>query len=431
MLAVARCGNLEVPLRLGRKDATEAGIKGVPEAHTDLETTRKRFEIAGFNECEEAYQNRHKSRFTSLTLSSAAEMITLVACGHTVGSVHSVDHPEIVINGNVSAANVAHFDSTFGSYDNKVVTEYLDDSTTNPLIRNTNDTLNSDKRIFAADGNVTMNRLSDPAVYKAQCENLLERMINLVPGDVTLSDPLQPADVRPYITSFEIKNNTMDFTGRVRVRVSPDSGRNASDIAVSLILTDRNGAQNPQEVATRLGMVLGGASSGYFDERFQWYEFDQTLSANSSISSFTVRITTPSSGASTVFDNGGTGGYKINPDITYQRSQSCITFDSATGNANMTLVTAISKQLLASSNASPQLRFVQKTTTQGNRIPHLTEQVLPLVKTDKETDTFVYYQATPAVGPVGSETTFDVEVGESKLLFQPTGDLIGTTCAAF
>lgn len=52
VMAVARCGNLHVPLRLGRKDATTAGIKGVPEAHTDLETTKKRFEIAGFNECE-------------------------------------------------------------------------------------------------------------------------------------------------------------------------------------------------------------------------------------------------------------------------------------------------------------------------------------------------------------------------------------------
>lgn len=48
-LAVAKCGNLQIPLRLGRKDAAEAGIMGVPEAHTDLETTQKRFEIAGFN----------------------------------------------------------------------------------------------------------------------------------------------------------------------------------------------------------------------------------------------------------------------------------------------------------------------------------------------------------------------------------------------
>lgn len=50
VMAVARCGDMRVPLRLGRKDATKAGIKGVPEAHTDLDTTRKRFATASLNE---------------------------------------------------------------------------------------------------------------------------------------------------------------------------------------------------------------------------------------------------------------------------------------------------------------------------------------------------------------------------------------------
>ena len=50
VMAVARCGDMRVPLRLGRKDATEAGIKGVPEAHTDLNTTLKRFATASLSE---------------------------------------------------------------------------------------------------------------------------------------------------------------------------------------------------------------------------------------------------------------------------------------------------------------------------------------------------------------------------------------------
>jgi hypothetical protein len=50
VMSVARCGDMRVPLRIGRKDATEAGIKGVPEAHTDLETSRKRFATASLNE---------------------------------------------------------------------------------------------------------------------------------------------------------------------------------------------------------------------------------------------------------------------------------------------------------------------------------------------------------------------------------------------
>jgi hypothetical protein len=46
VISVARCGDMRVPLRLGRIDAKEAGIKGVLEAHTDLITTRKRVETA-------------------------------------------------------------------------------------------------------------------------------------------------------------------------------------------------------------------------------------------------------------------------------------------------------------------------------------------------------------------------------------------------
>jgi catalase (peroxidase I) len=72
---VARCGNMRVPLKLGRKDTTEAGIKRVPEAHTDLETTRKMFATMGLKE---------------------AGMIALIACGQGIGGMHFVDHPEIV-----------------------------------------------------------------------------------------------------------------------------------------------------------------------------------------------------------------------------------------------------------------------------------------------------------------------------------------------
>jgi catalase (peroxidase I) len=50
VMSVARCGDMRIPLRTGRKDATEAGIKGVPEAHTDLETSRKRFATASLDE---------------------------------------------------------------------------------------------------------------------------------------------------------------------------------------------------------------------------------------------------------------------------------------------------------------------------------------------------------------------------------------------
>ncbi|KAF2224424.1 heme peroxidase [Elsinoe ampelina] len=410
VMAVARCGDLHVPLRLGRKDATEAGIMGVPEAHTDLETTRRRFEISGFN---------------------TTEMITLVACGHTIGGVHSVDHPEIVINGPADPANVARFDNTTGTYDNRVVTEYLDNTSQNPLLRNTNDTLNSDKRIFSADGNQTMSRLADPTVFKAQCESLLERMINLVPGDVTLTEPHQPADIRPYIQTYLVKGNgSLELAGRVRVRTSDVTGRNTSDLTVALLPTDRAGAALP-EIPANIATFRSGISSGYLRERFQWYEFNTTIPATTAIQSFNIRLTTLSTGNAIVYDNAGTGGYPVNPDILFLRPQSCTSFDTATNTGTMTINVAISKSLLSQTATPPQIRIVQKTPQPRNFIPKLTDEVVPLEKTGRETAQYTFYQAKPVVGSSGLSTSFDVEVGDSKLEFQETGDMTGRSCALF
>jgi hypothetical protein len=45
-------------------------------------------------------------------------MITLIACGHSIGGGHSVDHPEIV-TGTVSAENKLSFDSNIDSTMNR------------------------------------------------------------------------------------------------------------------------------------------------------------------------------------------------------------------------------------------------------------------------------------------------------------------------
>lgn len=358
-------------------------------------------------------------------------MISLVACGHTIGSVHSVDHPEIVITGNASAENIAQFDSTASNFDNKVVTEYLDNSGHNPLIRNTNDTLNSDKRIFGSDGNVTMKRLAEPAFFKSQCESLLGRMIDLVPGDVNLTDPLQPADVRPYIQSYLVKGNgTVELVGRVRVRTSEVTGRDPADLAVTLLPTDRDGASG-SEIFTTMARFQGGSTFGYMGETFQWFEFSTSLAASSAISSFDIRVTTPSNNQSVVHDNDGTGGYPLNADVLLLRPQSCVYFDSNTDTGNVTLSVAVSKALLGTSTATPQVRIVQKTRQERNYIPKLTEEVVPLEKIGRETPEYVYYQAKTVVTSAGLQTSFDVEVGESSLTFQETAEMVGRDCAAF
>lgn len=47
--ATQLCGGPEIPFRVGRVDATEAGPAGVPEPTQDIETHTKIFAKAGFN----------------------------------------------------------------------------------------------------------------------------------------------------------------------------------------------------------------------------------------------------------------------------------------------------------------------------------------------------------------------------------------------
>ncbi|KAL1801263.1 hypothetical protein ACET3X_001605 [Alternaria dauci] len=399
VMSVARCADMRVPLRLGRKDATEAGIKGVPEANTDLNTTRSRFETAGLSE---------------------TDMITLIACGHSIGGVHSVDHPEIV-SGPVSALNKATFDTTSGVMDNNVVLEYLDNSTSNPLVINTRDDLNSDKRVFAADGNKTMRKLADKAYFKSQCEAAFEKMLGLVPGDVALTEPLEPADIRPYITSYQLKDGSVEFSGRIRVRVTPLTGRNKDTLTASIIPKSR-GNTTIAEIAARRATFRGGTSFGYLDENLQWFEFAQTLNASEVFDSFTIRLNDET------YDNGGTGGYPVHGDILYQEAQSCIVWDAAKWEGTLTVTAAVSKALLQG-GATPQINVVKRNRIQGNFIPRLQPEIIPMTRSSKETAEYVYFTASTILSGNGLDTTFDIEVGDSKNEFIKTNGLASQECA--
>jgi len=401
VMAVARCADMRVPLRLGRKDATEAGIKGVPEAHTDLDTSRKRFATMSLDE---------------------ADMITLIACGHSIGGVHSVDHPEIV-SGPVSPENKATFDTSSGEMDNQVVLEYLDNSTANPLIVNANDTLNSDKRIFAADGNATMRKLADKAYFKSQCENVFERMLDLVPGDVTLSEPMEPADIRPYITQYELNaNGSIAFSGRIRIRISPVTGRDMDNLTASIILPSHSGG-NPTEIVAKQATYKLGRSVGYLDEAFTWFEFTTVLPASEAFGSFNIRVN------DVVHDNAGTGGYPVNADVLYQRPQSCTFSDPTTKQWSITLVAAVSKSLLQG-GAEPRLNFMKKTRKPRSFLPNLTPETVKMERAGKETAEYVYFTATTPVSTDGLEPMVDFEVGDSKVEYVPTGGLTQQQCAA-
>lgn len=347
-------------------------------------------------------------------------MITLIACGHSIGGVHSVDHPEIV-SGPVSAANKASFDTTSAALDNKVVVEYLGNTTANPLVRNANDTLNSDKRIFASDDNKTMRKLADTSYFKSQCEDVLGRMLDLVPGDVTLTDPLQPADVRPYILTYGLNaNGGVDFSGRIRVRITPSTGRDPNSLTAAIIPITRNGTAGPEIDAPIFTAYLLGQSVGYLDEAFQWFEFSYSMNASETFDSFKIRLNDK------IYDNGGTGTYPINGDVLYQQKQSCMSFDSATNQGNLTVTAAVSKTLLQN-KAAPQIRLVKRTKVQGYHIDRLEQVVVPMQPANKETAQYAYYTASAPINLESLSTTFDIEVGDSKVEYITAPDI--GTCA--
>lgn len=102
-------------------------------------------------------------------------MISLVACGHTLGGVRNTDFPTIV-PGAATELVLKKFDGT-NAYDDSMcvifvlifawwrdvqldfsVAEYLNGTTIDPMITISNSTLQSDLRVFSSDGNVTMKR---------------------------------------------------------------------------------------------------------------------------------------------------------------------------------------------------------------------------------------------------------------------------------
>ncbi|MCQ6264028.1 hypothetical protein MLD55_19095, partial [Alcanivorax sp. MM125-6] len=169
IFSVATCQGPTIPFRGGRIDAWTAGDFGTPLPQDDITTLTDSFKRMGF---------------------SPSDMVGLIACGNSIGFVTSADEHYIVTPGNdPSKPTIVDFDST-GNFDNKVVTEYLDGSTQNPLVVTSNQTLASDLKIFISDANQTIRSFADPNQYNSQCQTLLERMINTVAHGVSLTDEI-------------------------------------------------------------------------------------------------------------------------------------------------------------------------------------------------------------------------------------------------
>ncbi|KAF1965650.1 heme peroxidase [Bimuria novae-zelandiae CBS 107.79] len=406
------CGGYDVLLRVGRIDATEAGRSGVPEPQQDLDTHTKMFAMQGFNQ---------------------TEMIELVACGHTLGGVHHEDFPEIT--GVDTKGQVTHFEygNSNTAFDNQVVTEYLQGNTSNPLVSGSNDTTNSDKRIFAAGGNKTMQALSDPTYFQERCQSLMTRMIDTVPSTVTLSEPLTPIDIKPYINMLALNTKgTLDFSGYIRVRYGADTGRSADDLAAYITYTDRSGKNVSTPINGVRSTYQGGTAVGFHDTNFVFFAWDTQLDAAAGISKFHIHVTTKSTNETVVYENGG-AGFPVQDTVLYQRHQSCLSF-AQNGNGgwdgSITVVAAVrSDALNASASAVLALHFASHVS-QGAGLDRLEVQVEKFVRTEQTVAGYELFEAKGmAINQRSDSTTFDIVLDEAtKVDFQLTSPLKQESC---
>ncbi|GME33760.1 putative l-ascorbate oxidase protein [Neofusicoccum parvum] len=354
--SVASCGGKPIPLRAGRVDAAGAGPSGVPKPDDGLDSTVAAFARAGFD---------------------VPDMIALTACGHTVGGVHSVDFPAIA-PGEPSDENVAHFDGTTTAFDTDVVEDYFSANGSNPLAFGANATTNSDARVFAADGtNETMAALRDPDTFQKTCADLFERMIDTVPAGVTLSEPIQLIDVKPYINKFEpvaaANGSALAFEGRIRVRTT---GKDAQSVSVALDVRDRAGKTT--RVQAPRAVLRGGLSYGFFGEEFAWFEFSTELDVAPGVEGFDV-VMTAENGTVEVFDNAGTGGYPIEDGLLYVQGESCL--DATVKDGNMTVtVRAGVREDLDRAGEVPAVKLAHNVQQQGVMLPRLAVEATPMVK---------------------------------------------------
>ncbi|WYZ44742.1 hypothetical protein EsH8_VIII_000058 [Colletotrichum jinshuiense] len=404
------CGGIKIPFRAGRIDAQEAGPAGVPEPQTDLKTTQDAFTKAGFN---------------------TSDMIAMVACGHTLGGVHSVDFPEIVgVEADPNNDTVAHFDSVPTKFDNVVVTEYLDGTTKNPLAAGTNDTLNSDKRIFGADGNKTMQAMADPDVFQATCADIFARMIDTVPDNVKLTDPIEATDIKPYISGLFLKaDGNLSFGGRIRIRTTAVTGRNPNDLSVQLTFADRNG-NGSTVITTRRATFQGGSASGLWGESFYWWEFDTTISPETGISKFYIHVTKPSTNETITYDNAG-NGYPMTDAILYQESQSCLG-DFADGKFPLTVKALVRNDRVPAAADGLTLDLVHEIDRQGVIVPKLEVETINFESTGEVIGQWSVYKASGSLEESSWSTSFDIKLGgdnPAEVAFKRTSSLSSNTCS--
>jgi Peroxidase len=244
--SVRACGGPIIPLKLGRIDATSAGSTGVPQPQNSVFTFQQQFDRMGF---------------------TPAEMIQVTACGHTLGGVHTTEFPDLVPAGTGVNGQVG-LDSSIAAFDNKVITEYVSGTTTNPLVVGPSISVgrNSDFKVFNSDGNATVNAMSSAAAFNSVCQTVLQKMIEVVPSGVVLTAPLSPYTIKPVEMQLTLGSGGSSFllTGNIRVRTTNLPAASIKNVVVTW--KDRTGGNNCGSAGTcSTSSTLQGVATGLDD----------------------------------------------------------------------------------------------------------------------------------------------------------------------
>lgn len=405
--SVRSCGGPVIPLRLGRVDATTGGGVGVPQPQNSVVTFRQQFDRMGF---------------------TPTEMIQVTACGHTLGGVHSADFPDIVPVGSGVNGQIG-FDTTVSAFDNKVVTEYVDGTTTNPLVTGPSVQIsrNSDFKVFNLDGNATVNTMTAPEAYRGICQIMLQKMIDVVPGGVVLTDPIVPYTVKPVDMQLTLATSGTSFllTGFVRVRTTNIPVGTIENVVFEW--KDRSGGNACGSSSCSHIANLQGVSRG-FDDTFGFFPLSVSVPVATGISSFVVKVNLKD-GSSQRFDNNG-NSYPLADGILLQKPQSCLL--QGTGTLS---VSALVRNDLSDFPVSMEISYpMPRNATNGNPVPTLSQANLAMAR-GACIGTYTFYSAQFTVpGGLSHNARITVSVGDGASVlvddFNQAGEL-GGTCLPF
>ncbi|KAJ7912116.1 heme peroxidase [Mycena leptocephala] len=323
---------------MGRIDATEGGLFGVPEPETDLDTTLNQFSQTGF---------------------SQSDAIGLTVCGHTIGSVHHGGFPQVVPESAVTPNNTGggiHFDATPDVFDVDVLNEYLEwkGQRGGPLVTTDNITVRSDLRLYLSDKNATLQGLAESSSkFISTCVSLLTRMINTIPASVQLTEIITPNEVKPLNVSLTVDGaGQVQFTGYIRLLSTAFQPIDQ----VRITWTSRTGAVSPAFAASATAIQTGNSSM--FGTTF-YHFFNTTIDPAHGISAFKVTVLR---GQSTqIFSNGG-AGYPIEDIAVFLSHETIIGPDGALSLFAAVLTGAdVQKVTAAISAPSPQFGTLNPT----------------------------------------------------------------------